>query len=161
LTKSVSSGSAPKTIQESGIDVVPLAGTRRALDLDVMSASTRRGAEIVLAASIAILVVSTGCGSSKYALRRDADERLSDRVGQELSASPALSGAKVEARSHWGVVALVGEVPDEESRNTAGRIASAVAGVARVNNLIQVLKGDSRAEGSAPAKAALILARTN
>jgi len=126
-----------------------------------MSASTRRGAKIVLAASIAILVVSTGCGSSKYALRRDADERLSDRVGRELAAAPALSGARVEARSHWGVVALVGEAPDEESRREAERIASAVAGVARVNNLVLVVRGDSRAEGSAPAKAALILARTD
>jgi len=126
-----------------------------------MSASTRRGAKIVLAASIAILVVSTGCGSSKYALRRDADERLSDRVGRELAAAPALSGARVEARSHWGVVALVGEAPDEESRLEAERIASAVAGVARVNNLVLVVRGDSRAEGSAQAKAALILARTD
>ena len=126
-----------------------------------MFASTRRGAKIVLAASIAILVVSTGCGSSKYALRRDADERLSDRVGRELAAAPALSGARVEARSHWGVVALVGEAPDEESRLEAERIASAVAGVARVNNLVLVVRGDSRAEGSAQAKAALILARTD
>lgn len=144
-----------------GIYVGRLAGTRRALDLDVMSGTTERGAKILLAASIALALAGAGCGSSDYALRRDADQRLSDRVGRELSTAPALSAAKVEARSHWGVVALVGEAPDEESKREAERIARAVAGVARVNNLILVVKGDSRAEGSAPAKGALILARTN
>ncbi|HEV8609647.1 MAG TPA: BON domain-containing protein [Thermoanaerobaculia bacterium] len=126
-----------------------------------MSGTTERGAKILLAASIALALAGAGCGSSDYALRRDADQRLSDRVGRELSTAPALSAAKVEARSHWGVVALVGEAPDEESKREAERIARAVAGVARVNNLILVVKGDSRAEGSAPAKGALILARTN
>jgi osmotically-inducible protein OsmY len=122
---------------------------------------TTLGAKILLASSIALALAGAGCGSSDYALRRDADQRLSDRVGQELAAAPALSAAKVQARSHWGVVALVGEAPDEESRGEAGRIAGAVAGVSRVNNLILVIKGDSRAEGSAPATGALILARTN
>jgi osmotically-inducible protein OsmY len=126
-----------------------------------MSGTTERGAKILLAASIALALAGAGCGSSDYALRRDADQRLSDRVGRELSTAPALSAAKVEARSHWGVVALVGEAPDEESKREAERIARAVAGVARVNNLILVVKGDSRAEGSAPATGALILARTN
>jgi osmotically-inducible protein OsmY len=126
-----------------------------------MSGTTERGAKILLAASIALALAGAGCGSSNYALRRDADQRLSDRVGRELSTAPALSAAKVEARSHWGVVALVGEAPDEESKREAERIARAVAGVARVNNLILVVKGDSRAEGSAPATGALILARTN
>jgi osmotically-inducible protein OsmY len=126
-----------------------------------MSQTTQRGAKTLLAASIALALAGAGCGSSDYALRRDADQLLSDRVGRELSNVPALSAAKVEARSHWGVVALVGEAPDEESRSEAGRIAGAVAGVARVNNLILVVKGDSRAEGSAPATGALILARTN
>jgi divalent metal cation (Fe/Co/Zn/Cd) transporter len=59
------------------------------------------------------------------------------------------------------VVALVGEAPDEESKREAERIAGSVPGVARVNNLILVVKGNSRAEGSAPAKSALILARTD
>jgi hypothetical protein len=122
---------------------------------------TTRGAKILLAGSIALALAGSGCGSADYALRRDADQRLSDRVGRELSTAPALAAAKVEARSHWGVVALVGEAPDEESRSEAGRIASAIAGVVRVNNLILVVKGDSRAAGSAPAKGALILARAD
>jgi len=126
-----------------------------------MPCSTQRGAKVLFAATIALLFAGAGCGSSDYARRRDADERLSAQVGRELLAAPGLSAARVEARSHWAVVALVGEAPDEESRSAAGRIAGAVPGVARVNNLILVVKGDSRAEGSAPGKSALILARTN
>lgn len=126
-----------------------------------MPATVQRRTKTALAASIAIALICSGCGASKYALRREADERLSDRVGRELKATPALSAAKVEARSHWGVVALVGEAPDEDSRREAERIARGVVGVARVNNLILVVKGDSRAEGSAPAETALILARTD
>ncbi|HEY6066125.1 MAG TPA: BON domain-containing protein [Thermoanaerobaculia bacterium] len=117
--------------------------------------------KILVAASIALLFAGAGCGSADYALRRESDARLSARVDLDLAASPALATSKVQARSHWGVVALIGEAPDEDSRNAAGRIAGAVPGVARVNNLILVVKGDSRAEGSAPAKAALILTRAD
>ena len=117
---------------------------------------------IVLSSLIlAIGIAGAGCASSPYARQRDADRQLSTLVGEQLATSPALSSAKVAARSHWGVVALLGEVPDEDSKREAERIASAVPGVARVNNLILVVKGDSRAGASAPAGSALILARTD
>jgi hypothetical protein len=118
-------------------------------------------AKLLFSASFTLLVLGAGCGSSDYAVRRQADEQLAARIGVELARVPALSTAKVEARSHWGVIALIGETPDEESRREAERIAGSVPGVARVNNLILVVKGDSRAAGSAPANGALILARTD
>jgi hypothetical protein len=125
-----------------------------------MCQTTQRGARLLFPASFALFLLgAAGCGSADYAARRKADERLSARVSIELAA--ALSTAKVEARSHWGVIALVGEAPDEESRREAERIAGSIPGVARVNNLVLVVKGDSRAAGSAPAKEALILARTD
>lgn len=116
---------------------------------------------VLLSLLLAIPIAGAGCASSTHARQRDADRLLSALVGERLFAVPGLSTAKVAARSHRGVVALVGEVPDEDSKSEAERIAGAVAGVARVDNLILVVKGDSRAEASAPATGALILARTN
>jgi hypothetical protein len=120
----------------------------------------QRKGRIAFGALLVMATFGAGCASD-YASRREADERLSAAVGQRLEADAALSGARVAARSHGGVVALVGEVPDERQKFEAARVAGAVAGVTRVDNLILVVKGDSRAAGSAPAKEALILARTD
>ena len=119
-----------------------------------------RGTPILLVAALVVPLVSAGCGSSQYALRQTTDRSLSSRVDERLAAAPELSSAKIYARSHSGVVALVGEVGDESARVEAARIASAVEGVTRVDNLILVVKGDSRAVGSAPAAAALNMTRT-
>ena len=125
-----------------------------------MHQTTQRAAKLLFPAAFALILLgAAACGSADYAARRLADERLSAHVSDEVAS--ALSRAKVKARSHWGVVALVGEAPDEESRREAERIAASVPGVARVNNLILVVKGDSRAAGSAPPTGALILARTD
>lgn len=114
-----------------------------------------------LSACLAAALSSVGCGSSDYARRRDADRSLSAQVAQRLAANPALATANIDARSHSGVVALVGEAPTEEARLEAGRVAHAVPGVARVDNLILVAKGDSRTVESAPATGALFIARTD
>ena len=120
-----------------------------------------RGIPILLIATLVVPLVSAGCGSSRYALREATDRSLSSRVDERLAAAPGLSSAKIRARSHSGVVALVGEVGDESARVEAAKIASAVDGVTRVDNLILVVKGDSRAAGSAPATAALNMTRTD
>jgi osmotically-inducible protein OsmY len=103
---------------------------------------------------------AAGCGSSEYARRRDADRMLSARVDEQLASVPAIVAARVAARSHGGIVALVGEAPDENVRREAERVARGVPGVARVDNLILVVKGDPETGGSAPAKGAVLLART-
>jgi hypothetical protein len=126
-----------------------------------MRPTTRPAFHRFLPVAIAVALSGVGCGSSEYAVRRDADHRLAARVGVQLAAAPALAASKVEAKSHWGVVALVGVAPDEESRLEAGRVASAVPGVARVDNMILVVKGDSKAEGSAPATGALFMSRAD
>ncbi|HEX9149414.1 MAG TPA: BON domain-containing protein [Thermoanaerobaculia bacterium] len=126
-----------------------------------MSKTGQRRAKVLCGAAIAIAVLgAAGCGSSEYARRTDADRTLSAQVGERLAADPALSAANVAARSHSGVVALVGEAPNDEARLEAERVAGAVPGVARVDNLILVAKGDSRAAGSAPPTGALFMSRT-
>jgi hypothetical protein len=117
---------------------------------------------IVLASPIlAIAILGAGCASSSYARQQEADRQLSALLDERLAEAPLPSTARVAARSHWGVVALVGEVPDEDSKREAERVAAGVAGVVRVDNLILVVKGDAKAEASAPAASALILARTD
>jgi len=86
---------------------------------------------------------------------------LSARVDDRLAAAPALSSAKLEAKSHWGVVALLGEVSDESLKTAAERVASSVPGVVRVNNLILVAKSASKSEGSSPGQGALFISRAD
>jgi hypothetical protein len=102
-----------------------------------------------------------GCGSSSYARRTADDARLSALVEQRLTTTAGLSASRVRARSHWGVVALVGEVPEEQLKQDAGQLAVGVPGVVRVNNLILVVKGASQAEGSPLPADSLLIARTN
>jgi osmotically-inducible protein OsmY len=81
-------------------------------------------------------------------------------VEQRLTETSGLSEAKIRAKSHWGVVALVGEVSEEQLAREAERLAVGVPGVVRVNNLILVVKGDSQAEGSPLPADSLLIART-
>ena len=115
---------------------------------------------LVTAALMLAVAGAGGCGSSAYARRTADDARLSALVGERLAQSETLSGSAVEAKSHWGVVALVGEVPEEQQRREAGQLAGQVPGVVRVNNLILVVKGDSQAEGSPLPADSLLIART-
>lgn len=112
-------------------------------------------------AALGVALLGVGCGSTQYAQRREADQRLSATIGERLAAEPALSSSRLQARSHRGVVALLGEVPDDDLKSEAGRVARGVPGVARVNNLILVVKGASETGGSTPAEGALILARAD
>ena len=121
----------------------------------------RKGTRTLFVAFLLVPFFSAGCGSSQFARRQETDRSISVRVGEQLAAATELSSAKIVARSHSGVVALVGEVGDESIRLEAGRIASGVEGVTRVDNLILVVKGDSRAAGSAPATAALNMTRAD
>lgn len=112
------------------------------------------------AAVLLALLGAGGCGSSDYSRRTAEDARISQLVERQLATTSALSGATVQARSHWGVVALLGEVPEEQQKRAAGQVAVSVPGVVRVNNLILVVKGDSQAEGSPLPADSLLIART-
>jgi osmotically-inducible protein OsmY len=126
-----------------------------------MSKTMRRTAKVVCGAAIGVAILGAGgCGSSDYARRREADSSLTAQVGERLAADPALIDANVAARTHSGVVALVGEAPNDQARLEAERVAGAVPGVARVDNLILVAKGDSKAAASAPATSTLFMSRT-
>jgi hypothetical protein len=122
---------------------------------------TRRPGRILAAAALLLPWIAAGCGSSTYARREQGDRMLSALVDDRLAATPALSSAKLAAKSHWGVVALLGEVPDESSKTAAERVASSVPGVVRVNNLILVAKSASKSEGSSPAEGALFISRAD
>lgn len=127
-----------------------------------MGKSSLRTTKILATAALFLAAVGAGgCGSSAYARRTSEDARLSALIEQRLTSKAGLSRAKVQARSHWGVVALLGEVPEEQLKRDAGLVAVGVPGVVRVNNLILVVKGASQAKGSPLPADSLLIARTD
>ncbi len=126
-----------------------------------MGRNPLRSRKILTTAALFLAAVGTwGCGSSAYARRTAEDARLSALVEQRLTAT-GLSWSNVSAKSYLGVVALLGEVPEEQLKHQAGQLAVEVPGVVRVNNLILVVKGDSQAEGSPLPAGSLLIARTD
>jgi BON domain-containing protein len=126
-----------------------------------MRTTARRPGKLLAAASLLLPLITAGCGSSSYARRESGDRQLSASVDGKLSSTATLSSVRLEAKSHWGVIALLGEVPDEKLKIEAERIATAVPGVVRVNNLILVVKSASKSEGSSPGQGALIISRAD
>lgn len=112
-------------------------------------------------AALLLAGTAAGCGSSAYARREQADRHLTVHVKDQLKSAPVLSAARIDASCYSGVVALLGEAPDEDTRVRAESIASAVPGVVRVNNLIVVVKSASKTEGSSPAEGALFISRAD
>jgi hypothetical protein len=121
----------------------------------------RRPGRTLAAAALLLAGMAVGCGSSAYARREHADRRLTVQVRGELASVPTLSAARIDATSYSGVVALFGEVSDEDVKSRAEQVARAVPGVVRVNNLILVAKSASKTEGSSPAEGALIISRAD
>ncbi len=122
---------------------------------------SRRPGRTLAAAALLLAATAAGCGSSAYARRERVDRQLTVEVRDRLASTAALSAARIDAKSYEGVVALLGEAPDEDSRLQAERVAGAVPGVVRVNNLILVVKSASKTEGSSPAQGALFMSRAD
>lgn len=122
---------------------------------------TRRGEGARLGAVVALAVLvalATGCASSSYARQREADRRLAEQVNVALHQRLPPGAGSLEAKASHGVVALLGEVKDEASRGEAEAAARQVAGVARVNNLILVVRDSSETGGSTPALGSPLIA---
>lgn len=126
-----------------------------------MQETAGRPGRTLVAAALFLAATAAGCGSSAYARRDRADRQLTVQVRGELAAVQTLSAARIDATSYSGVVALFGEVPDEDLRLRAEKVAGAVPGVVRVNNLILVAKSASKTEGSSPGQGALIISRAD
>lgn len=126
-----------------------------------MSERSRRPGRALTATALLLAFTAVGCGTSAYARREKVDRQLTVEVRDRLMSTTDLSSARIEAKSYAGVVALLGEAPDEDSRLRAERVAGAVPGVVRVNNLILVVKSASKTEGSSPAQGALFISRAD
>ncbi|HEX4326352.1 MAG TPA: BON domain-containing protein [Burkholderiales bacterium] len=72
-----------------------------------------------------------------------SDAAITASIKTDLLKDPYLSAAKVEVDTAEGVVTLRGSAAGDASRERAGRMAAAVAGVKQVNN--QLLVGSSSA----------------
>lgn len=77
--------------------------------------------------------------------KKDTSEALSDaaittRVNAQLAADPALSAIKIDVDTSNGRVRLSGTAPDDQARDRATTMASAVTGVVSVDNQLKVEK---------------------
>ncbi|CAH0351472.1 BON domain-containing protein [Aquabacterium sp. CECT 9606] len=77
--------------------------------------------------------------------KKDTSEALSDaaittRVNAQLAADPALSAIKIDVDTSNGRVRLSGTAPDDQARDRATTMASAVSGVVSVDNQLKVEK---------------------
>ena len=109
---------------------------------------TRRAA--LAGALLAVTALgAAGCGTSRYSRRLEEDGRLSALATRSL-AEARVTGVGLEARSHDGVVALLGHVSRPADRDRAEKAVAGIAGVVRVNNLILV-EEELSASTAAPA----------
>ncbi|MDI1257969.1 BON domain-containing protein [Aquabacterium sp.] len=77
--------------------------------------------------------------------KKDTSEALSDaaittRVNAQLAADPTLSAIKIDVDTSNGRVRLTGTAPDDQSRDRATTMASAVSGVITVDNQLKIDK---------------------
>ena len=123
----------------------------------------RRRGPGVLAVSVVGLGLAAAVVSSFYdprTLMHRAEERISGNappqetavasdaevtaaVKAALAKDPALDTARIEVSSEGGVVRLDGPAPDGAARERAQVLAAASPGVARVDNRLTVLSGDT------------------
>lgn len=80
--------------------------------------------------------------------KKDTSEALSDaaittRVNAQLAADPKLSAIKIDVDTNNGRVRLTGTAPDDEARDRATTMASAVSGVITVDNQLKIDKKSS------------------
>ena len=129
----------------------------RLIPLGFAAAASRRRAPI--AAAALLVALAAGCAGPRYARLRRTDEGLSAAANRSLREA-GFSGRSVEARTHGGVVALLGKVGRPEDVRRAERAVEAIPGVLRVNNLILIDEGPPRtAEFAAANRAPIVAAR--
>jgi len=83
-----------------------------------------------------------GMGTPQVARTAD-DPAITAAVKAALAGDPGLASAKIEVHSEQGVVRLDGPAPDDAARERAQLIAAASPGVARVDNRLVVMSGDT------------------
>lgn len=86
----------------------------------------------------AVMIVTAACAGNITPTRQIDDALLSANVRDALSSDPALRGYDIVVNAQGGVVTLIGTVRNDNDRQTAGRIAGRVEGVAQVVNELRV-----------------------
>ena len=75
------------------------------------------------------------------AARAEADKELAGRVKAALVADKSLNAHRIDVVARDGAVTLFGTTETRARRDTAGKIATAVAGVKSVENKLAVVAG--------------------
>lgn len=71
------------------------------------------------------------------------DAAITTRVNAQLAADPQLSAIKIDVDTNNGRVRLSGTAPNDEARDRATTMASAVSGVVTVDNQLKIDKKSS------------------
>jgi osmotically-inducible protein OsmY len=96
-----------------------------------------RSAAVVLAAALAVFGCSTP--DTRTGEERAADRALADRVVAALKADSYAYAEHVTVDANRGVVRLTGQVADDSALRDALRISSAVPGVRRVDDQLEII----------------------
>lgn len=103
--------------------------------LDSVIASTEKKSE-QLSADAKVNAAEASKGTSEAL----SDAAITTRVNAQLAADPALSALKIDVDTSNGRVRLTGTAPDDQARDRATTMASAVSGVVTVDNQLKIDK---------------------
>ena len=103
----------------------------------------------LLAATLCGVIALSGCANnsasnpSNYGQRSNDVEAVDATIEREVEralarADARLGDARIRAHSYNGTLLLVGQVPSEELKNMAGKVASNLRGVDKVHNELTV-----------------------
>jgi osmotically-inducible protein OsmY len=106
--------------------------------VSILSAMMKRISRIALVAVCAGSVLGCSTGPAKSEAELQADKATVDRVEQALNADKDLYARHIVVRADNGVVRLSGFVWEPPELDEAVRVASAVQGVSRVVNSLEL-----------------------
>jgi osmotically-inducible protein OsmY len=88
---------------------------------------------------LSLFTMLTGCNTSEPPARQVDDLQITATVKAKLASDVRASSlANIDVNTTNGVVTLSGEVENSGVKHSAEEVASAVTGVAKVNNVLQV-----------------------
>ncbi|MEO8216634.1 MAG: BON domain-containing protein [Acidobacteriota bacterium] len=90
------------------------------------------------AGALILLLAVMGCAGSMSTARQYDDAVLASHVREALQSDSATAPFTINVNAQQGVITLTGTVPTAALATKAGRIAETVAGVQKVENLINV-----------------------
>ncbi|HEY1726434.1 MAG TPA: BON domain-containing protein [Steroidobacteraceae bacterium] len=97
--------------------------------------------------ALALCLCLAGCITARTAAQRQADASIADQVQHVLTADPNIYARHIDVAVRNGVVDLTGYVWETDDYRTARRDAASVAGVIKVDNDLELMRGGRAGAG--------------